>query len=233
MKKFSKLITERIGRNPGRDKSLDQSLFINPVDWDETFKPLIDHITGDLISDNRGPGNSLFSDETLSSLKSLMTSVNKDYKEYFREVVYDGSQEHFLGTFKINVKHEEIFDCIQSLMDNADETQDIGDFDSGTFVIDMSVFSYKNFDDFFSDISDTHSKLEMLQCDYLISVMTKTNNSGGYSQENLFKGDKSHSKKENWNPEIINLLNNITVVIYNKETLQSRLDVNEIRRRNF
>lgn len=233
MKKFSKLIIERIGRNPSQDKSLDQSLFINPVDWDEVFKPLIDHITGDLVSDNRGPGNSVFSDETLSNLKSLMTSVNKDYKEYFQEVVYDGSQEHFLGTFKINVKHEEIFDCIQSIMDNADETQDIGDFQSGTFVVEMSDFSYREFDEFFSDILDTHSKLEMLQCDYLISIKTKINNSGGYSQVNLFKGDKNHSKKENWDRDIVNKLSNITIIIYNKQTLQSRLDVNEIRGRNF
>jgi hypothetical protein len=57
MKKFSKLILE------SKDESRTMSPLTNPVDWDEIFKPLIEHIESNLQSKVQDPGSAVFTNQ--------------------------------------------------------------------------------------------------------------------------------------------------------------------------
>lgn len=198
---------------------------MNPVDWEEIFKPLIDHITGDLKQNNHGPGVSLFTLETLADLKRLMNNVNLDYRNYWQYVVHDGSQESFLGAFNISINHEDAFDCIQPLIDNVnDDILDFGDFSSGCFFIALNVYggmSYNTIGEFMEDLKESHSKLKMLDCDFTILVemhqesylLDKNDPSSMFEEysDTLGNFDTKHIK--------------VTIVLYNKETLQ--VDITE------
>ena len=58
MKKFSKLITE------SKQETWTKHPLVNEVDWDEIFKPLIEHIESNLISKVPPPGEGIFSSNT-------------------------------------------------------------------------------------------------------------------------------------------------------------------------
>jgi hypothetical protein len=89
MKKFSHLINERIGRNPiVKYPSLEKmSPFMNPVDWEDKFKPLIDHIMNNM--DTHGVhvvrptiGGPLFTKKTIPKLVDLIDEVNTNMRSY-------------------------------------------------------------------------------------------------------------------------------------------------------
>lgn len=164
MKKFSKLITEK------KSEERKMSPLTNPVDWVEIFKPLIDHIEGNLISNTPSPGSGIFSENTKAALDKFIDLVEDDYKEYFENEVHDGSQESFLSAFHINCDHNVIFDCITTLTDRTDDVVDYGNFDWGSFVIELKSIKYVDLNELIEDIEETHSKLKILKTNYKISI---------------------------------------------------------------
>ena len=104
MKKFSKLILE------SKKETREMSPLTNPVDWDEIFKPLIEHIENNLQSKVQGPGSDVFTSKTKALLDEFIDQVEEDYKDYFQYEIHDGSQESFLQAFNINVDYRDIMD---------------------------------------------------------------------------------------------------------------------------
>ena len=78
MKKFSKLILET------KSEARTMSPLTNPVDWDEIFKPLIEHIENNLQSKVQGPGSAVFTSKTKALLDEFIDQVEEDYKDYFQ-----------------------------------------------------------------------------------------------------------------------------------------------------
>jgi len=118
MKKFSKLITE------SKQETCTKHPLVNPVDWDEIFKPLIEHINSNLISKVPPPGEGIFSSRTSRALDQLIYEISEDYSQYFQNVVADGSQESFFGAYDIKVSYNDIMDCIQPILDQTNEVED-------------------------------------------------------------------------------------------------------------
>jgi hypothetical protein len=145
MKKFSKLILE------SKDETRTMSPCTNPVDWEEIFKPLIEHIENNLQSKVQGPGSDVFTSKTKALLDEFIDQVEEDYKDYFQYEIHDGSQESFLQAFNINVDYRDIMDCIQPLLDRTDDVEDSGNFDFGAFVIDIVSIKYNTNEDFEND----------------------------------------------------------------------------------
>jgi hypothetical protein len=123
MRKFTKLISE------SKEEEFKQHPLMNPVDWEEIFKPLIDHIED--YYNVPSPGDSLFSKLTLKKLASLMESINEDYKEYWRNVIYDGSQDMFLQTFEIDLDWNKFVDITRVIEDNCRNVEEESDYRSG------------------------------------------------------------------------------------------------------
>jgi hypothetical protein len=219
MKKFSKLILE------AKDEVRTMSPLTNPVDWDEIFKPLIDHIESNLQSKVQGPGNAVFTSKTKALLDEFIDQVEEDYKDYYQYEIHDGSQEGFLSAFNINVDYRDIMDCIQPLLDRTDDVEDSGNFELGAFVIDIVSIKYTTNEEIAEDLADVHGKLKMLDADFTIQVkksrgpretgtisLTKTSTdvdtlflNGLYTRSNG-QGDEKVS--------------NVIIYVYNKETVQ-------------
>ena len=70
MKKFSKLITEK-----KVEIAVNKHPLMNDVDWEEIFKPLIDHIEGNLAANVPSPGQGIFSTKTKSKLEDFIDLV--------------------------------------------------------------------------------------------------------------------------------------------------------------
>lgn len=201
---------------------------MNEVDWNEIFKPLIDHITGYFKDNDKGPGGTLFSDETLRDLNKLITSVNKDYKEYWKNEMYDGSQEQFLSAFKINANYDEIMDCVRSLIDISDNVSDEPDFGRGVLKIEVEPNIGNSTSDIVDEIIEVHSKLKMLECDFVIYLCNNKyiENSGLKIRLDRSENSdvvKSRLDNTNWKrfSGSLNIITNmvkIYVFIYNKET---------------
>jgi hypothetical protein len=222
MKKFSKLILET------KNETRKMSALTNPVDWEEIFKPLIEHIEDNLKSNVQGPGNGVFTSRTKGLLDDFIDQVEEDYNSYFRDEIHDGSQEGFLAAYNINVDYRDIMDCIQPLLDRTDDVEDSGNFDFGAFVVDVSSIKYKDLDELIEDIEDIHLKLKMLKVNYSIEV-NLISTSINISDTNT---DISGSIKNQWldswgkKSESIALFNNannsgIKVYVYNNETVQA------------
>lgn len=217
MKKFSKLITE------SKSETRKMGPLTNPVDWEEIFKPLIEHIDNNLNSSVSGPGRGVFSDDTKSLLNQFLDKVEEDYKEYFQYEIHDGSQESFLSAFNINVDHEDIMDCIRPILDRTDDVEDTGDFDLGAFVVDITGINYDTNEEISEDIADIHGKLKMLNADFTIKVVkfrdhTLIRETGSLSLtkkstdvDKMLLGGLSDGQK----------IGNIIVYVYNKETLSA------------
>ncbi len=192
----------------------------NPVDWDEIFKPLIEHIESNLQSKVQGPGSAVFTDKTKGLLDQFIDQVEEDYKDYFQYEIHDGSQESFLQAFNINVDYRDIMDCIQPLLDRTEDVEDNGDFDLGAFVIDIVSIKYNTNEEISEDLADVHGKLKMLDADYTMKVvksrgvrdtgtvsLTKTSTDIDTLLLNgLLEGEK---------------ISNVMIYIYNKETVQA------------
>lgn len=214
MKKFSKLILE------SKDETREMGPLTNPVDWDEIFKPLIEHIENNLQSKVQGPGSAVFTSKTKGLLDEFIDQVEEDYNSYFRDEIHDGSQESFLQAFNINVDYKDIMDCIQPLLDRTDDVEDNGDFDLGAFVVDLVSIKYNTNEEIAEDLADVHGKLKMLDADYTMRVvksrgvrdtgtvsLTKTSTDVDTLLLNgLLEGEK---------------ISNIIIYVYNSKTVQA------------
>ena len=206
MKKFSKLITET------KQELWDKHPLVNPVDWDEIFKPLIEHIGSNLISKVPPPGEGIFSSRTKGALDGLIDLITEDYVEYFQNVVDDGSQESFFNAYSINVDYKDLMDCIRPILDRSDDVDDYPQWDGGYFYINVINLKYKNLEDFIEDIEDIHLKLKMLNVDYTIRVLTDN------SDLNLMKTSTDIDKKIK---DVTDLPGKeVSFFIFNKETVQ-------------
>jgi hypothetical protein len=219
MKKFSKLILE------SKSETREMSPLTNPVDWDEIFKPLIEHIEANLQSKVQGPGSAVFTSRTESLLNQFIDQVEEDYKDYFRDEIHDGSQESFLQAFNINVDYRDIMDCIQPILDRTNDVEDSGNFDFGAFVIDIVSIKYNTNEEMAEDLADVQGKLKMLNADFTMKItksigkglerlretetisLTKTST----DVDNLFLNGLSEGEK----------ISNIIIYIYNKDTVQA------------
>jgi hypothetical protein len=214
MKKFSKLILET------KTEARTMSPLTNPVDWDEIFKPLIEHIEDNLQSKVKGPGNSVFTSKTKSLLDQFIDQVEEDYKDYFQYEIHDGSQESFLQAFNINVDYRDIMDCIQPLLDRTDDVEDTGNFELGAFVVDIVSIKYNTNEEIAEDLADVQGKLKMLNTDFTMKItksrgpretatisLTKTST----DVDNLFLNGLSEGEK----------ISNVIIYVYNKETVQA------------
>jgi len=212
MKKFSKLILE------SKDETREMSPLTNPVDWEEIFKPLIEHIESNLQSKVQGPGSAVFTSKTKSLLDEFIDQVEEDYKDYFQYEIYDGSQESFLQAFDINVNLSLLMDCIQPLLDRTEDVEDSGNFDFGAFVIDIVSIKYNTNEEIVEDLLDVHGKLKMLDADFTMRV-TKSKDVRETETVSLTKTTKDVD-------DLLDLLDgerisNVIIYVYNKETVQA------------
>lgn len=211
MKKFSKLILE------SKDETREMSPLTNPVDWEEIFKPLIEHIESNLQSKVQGPGSAVFTSTTKALLDEFIDQVEEDYKDYFQYEIHDGSQESFLQAFNINVDYRDIMDCIQPLLDRTEDVEDSGNFDVGAFVIEIVSIKYNTIEEIAEDLADVHGKLKMLDANFTMRVtksrgpratisLTKTS----VDVDTLFLNGLSDGER----------ISNVVIYVYNKETVQ-------------
>jgi hypothetical protein len=218
MKKFSKLILET------KNEARTMNPLTNPTDWEEIFKPLIDHIENNLKSKVQGPGSAVFTSKTKGLLDEFIDQVEEDYKDYYQYEIHDGSQESFLQAFNINVDYRDIMDCIQPLLDRTEDVEDSGNFDFGAFVVDIVSIKYNTNEEIAEDLADVHGKLKMLDADFTMQVkkssgpretstisLTKTST----DIDTLFLNGLLESEK----------ISNVIIYIYNKETVQA-MDLN-------
>jgi len=212
MKKFSKLILET------KSESRTMSPLTNPVDWDEIFKPLIEHIESNLQSKSQGPGNAVFTSKTKSLLDQFIDQVEEDYKDYYQYEIHDGSQESFLQAFNINVDYRDIMDCIQPLLDRTDDVEDTGNFDFGAFVIDIVSIKYNTNEEIVEDLLDVHGKLKMLDTEFTMRV---TKSKGSRETETISLTEKLTDVNDLLDIMEGEKISNIIIYIYNKETVQA------------
>ena len=212
MKKFSKLILE------SKNETREMSPLTNPVDWDEIFKPLIEHIESNLQSKVQGPGSAVFTSTTKALLDEFIDQVEEDYKDYYQYEIHDGSQESFLQAFNINADYRDIMDCIQPLLDRTEDVEDSGNFDFGALVIDIVSIKYNTNEEIVEDLLDVHGKLKMLDADFTMRV---TKSKGVRETETI-----SLTKILTDVNDLLDIMegekiSNVIIYIYNKETVQA------------
>ncbi len=211
MKKFSKLILET------KKELWTKHPLINPVDWDEIFKPLIEHIDSNLKANVPPPGDGVFSSKTKGALDELIDAITEDYVEYYTNVIDDGSQESFFNAYDISVDWNELMDCVQPLMDRTQDVDDYPQWDGGYFYMNFINLKFNNTDELVEDILDISGKIKMFNVGYKITI--QSNSLSFYvlnstTEENITKGIKNLLRSG------INELNKIEIFIYNKETVQ-------------
>ena len=216
MKKFSKLITE------SKQETWTKHPLVNPVDWDEIFKPLIEHIESNLISKVPPPGEGIFSSKTKGALDNLIDLISEDYSQYFQNVVYDGSQESFFSAYDIKVSYNDIMDCIQPILDQTNDIEDYPNWDGGYLYIGTKNLNYRNLEEFIEDIEDIHLKLKMLNVDYKIQIHTDN------TDANLIKTSTDITKKikdvtdlpGSSSEKAVKSIKEVSIFIFNKDTVQ-------------
>ena len=216
MKKFSKLITE------SKQETWTKHPLVNPVDWDEIFKPLIEHINSNLISKVPPPGEGIFSSKTKGALDNLIDLISEDYSQYFQNVVADGSQESFFGAYDIKVSYNDIMDCIQPILDQTNDIEDYPNWDGGYLYIGTKNLNYRNLEEFIEDIEDIHLKLKMLNVDYKIQIHTDN------TDANLIKTSTDITKKikdvtdlpGSSSEKAVKSIKEVSIFIFNKDTVQ-------------
>ena len=217
MKKFSKLITET------KQELWTKHPLVNEVDWDEIFKPLIEHIESNLISKVPPPGEGIFSSKTKGALDELIDSITEDYAQYFQNVDDDGSQESFFSAYDIKVNYHDIMDCIQPLLDQTNDVEDYPNWDGGYLYLSATDFNYRSLEEFIEDIEDIHLKLKMLNVDYKIQIH------GVGNDVNLIKASTNITKKIKDATELpgssseksVKSIKGVSIFIYNKDTVQA------------
>jgi hypothetical protein len=220
MKKFSKLILE------SKDETREMSPLTNPVDWEEIFKPLIEHIESNLQSKVQGPGSAVFTSTTKALLDEFIDQVEEDYKDYFQHEIHDGSQESFLQAFNINVDYRDIMDCAQPLLDRTEDVEDSVNFDVGAFVIEIVSIKYNTIEEIAEDLADVHGKLKMLDANFTMRV-TKSKTAQYSSTGMRETGSISLTKTSNDVDKLFlnglqegEKISKIIIYVYNKETVQ-------------
>ena len=221
MKKFSKLILE------SKKELWTKHPLVNPVDWDEIFKPLIEHIDSNLKDNVPPPGEGIFGNRTKSALDELIDAISEDYQEYFVNVVDDGSQESFFDAYSINTNHQDVLDCVQPLSDRTSEIEDYPQWDWGCYVVDFSKIKYKDLNELIEDIEDVHLKLKMLKVNYAIKISIVSNTINILESNTNISETIKNNWKDSWGKksEDIGLFNNannsgIRIFVFNKETIQ-------------
>lgn len=221
MKKFSKLILET------KKELWTKHPLVNPVDWDEIFKPLIEHIDSNLKANIPSPGEGIFSNRTKSALDELIDAITEDYGEYYVNVIDDGSQESFFNAYSINTNHQDVLDCLQQLSDRTNEIDDYPQWDWGCYVVDFSKIKYKDLDELIEDIEDVHLKLKILKVNYAIKISIISSTIDILESNTKISETIKSNWKDSWGKksEDINLLNNasnsgIRVFVFNKDTIQ-------------
>ena len=216
MKKFSKLITE------SKQETWTKHPLVNEVDWDEIFKPLIEHIESNLISKVPPPGEGIFSSKTKGALDNLIDLISEDYSQYFQNVVADGSQESFFSAYDIKVSYNDIMDCIQPILDQTNDIEDYPNWDGGYLYIGTKNLNYRNLEEFIEDIEDIHLKLKMLNVDYKIQIHTDN------TDVNLIKTSTDITKKikdvtdlpGSSSEKEVKSIKEVSIFIFNKDTVQ-------------
>ena len=221
MKKFSKLILE------SKKELWTKHPLVNPVDWDEIFKPLIEHIDSNLKANVPPPGEGIFGNRTKSALDELIDAISEDYQEYFVNVVDDGSQESFFDAYSINTNHQDVLDCVQPLSDRTSEIEDYPQWDWGCYIVDFIKIKYKDLDELIEDIEDVHLKLKMLKVNYAIKISIVSNTINILESNTNISETIKNNWKDSWGKksEDIGLFNNannsgIRIFVFNKETIQ-------------
>jgi hypothetical protein len=225
MKKFSKLITET------KQELWTKHPLVNPVDWDEIFKPLIEHIDSNLKANVPPPGEGIFGSKTNAALDELIDAITEDYVEYYTNVVDDGSQESFFSAYNISVDWNNLMDCVQPLMDRTDDVEDYPQWDGGYFYMSFTNLEFNNIDELIEDILDIFGKLKMFKVDYKISLHSKsisthlssrqTSAFNQIKEEQIEKMIKSLLELPGQKPELwVKGLKQIEIFIYNKDTVQ-------------
>ena len=218
MKKFSKLILE------SKKELWTKHPLVNPVDWDEIFKPLIEHIDGNLKANVPPPGEGIFGSNTKAALDELIDAITEDYVEYYTNVVDDGSQESFFDAYSIPVNWNDLMDCVQPLMDRTQDVDDYPSWDGGYFYMNFINLKYNNTDDLVEDILDISGKFKMFKTDYNISLSSDSLSFhvlNSTTEEMTIKGIKNllelpSQKPDQW----VKGLKKIDIFIYNKNTVQ-------------
>jgi hypothetical protein len=217
MKKFSKLITET------KQELWTKHPLVNPVDWEEIFKPLIEHIDSNLKANVPPPGEGIFGSNTKAALDELIDALTEDYVEYYTNVIDDGSQESFFSAYDIKVSYNDIMDCIQPILDQTNEVEDYPQWDGGYLYLSAKNLNYRNLEEFIEDIEDIHLKLKMLNVDYKIQIHTDN------TDVNLIKTSTDITKKIKDATELpgssseksVKSIKSVSIFIYNKDTVQA------------
>jgi hypothetical protein len=218
VKKFSKLILEK------KREKWDKHPLVNPVDWDEVFNPLIEHIRenlkgGQMLRDG------VFSSKTKVYLDELIDSITEDYVEYYQDHIDDGSQDSFFNAYDINCKFEDIIDCTQHLRDKSKEIDEWPSWDGGYYHMNLDSLRYENTNELIGDVLDVYNKLKIFKPNFKITVHTDNQNAlinDQMSEDKIISAIKNilelpGQSEENW----INGLTGISICIYNKQTVQS------------
>lgn len=217
MKKFSKLILET------KKELWNKHPLVSPVDWDEIFNPLIEHIDSNLKANVPPPGDGIFGSNTKAALDELIDAISEDYVDYFKNVVDDGSKGSLFNAYSINVDYRDLIDCIQPILDRTNDFDDYPNWDGGYFYIALTNLKYENLEDFIEDIEDIHLKMKMLNIDYTIKIDIDNRN-----YVNLIKMSKNISKQIKDLTELpgsssgnsVKSIKEVSFFIYNKETVQ-------------
>jgi hypothetical protein len=222
MKKFSKLILEK------KEEFPEKHPLVNQVDWDEVFKPLIEHIYSNSKENVPPPGEGLFSSRTKAALDELIDAITEDYAEYYANVIDDGSQESFFNAFDIPCDWDDLMSCLQPLMDRTDDVEDSPEWEGGYFYISFVNLKYKDLEEFTEDILDVFSKLKMFGADYKISLHTRGTSFHLTSRETSTlnktkEGEIQKRIKDNLDTKTdwLDYLRKVEIYIYNKETVQA------------
>lgn len=247
MKKFSKLILE-LGPIINKQKGSEKDLFkkhplVNPVDWDEVFKPLIEHINSNLKENVPPPGDGVFNDETKKALIKFMESVTSDYVEYYKSVIDDGSQESFFNAYDINIEWEDLMDCIQHLLDRTDNVNDYPNWEEGKCYVQLVDLKFNNTNELLEDIIDVFSKLKMYNVNFNIKLLGGSDVSFGknrikgiditdkMSEENTIKSVKNFLDVNN--KEFKQMFPVMSIIIYNDDTVQDNSKTDTYRSLGF
>lgn len=224
MKKFSKLIQEK------KKVLLNMHPLVNPVDWDEIFKPLIEHIDSNLKSKVEGPGEGIFSSKTKGALDELIDSITEDYVQYFQDVIDDGTPESFFTAYQLKIRYEELQDCLVAFTDRTNESkiEENPDWDGGYYqYIFKPNLKYESTDELIEDVVDVFHKLKIYKTNFKIYIHSSNHGNSTFildttEVEKIPKFIKNLLELPSENPrQWINGLRGISIFIFNKETVQA------------
>ena len=219
MKKFSKLITE------SKKELWTKHPLVNPVDWDEVFKPLVEHINENLKANVPPPGEGVFGSNTKDALDALIDAITEDYVEYYANVIDDGSQDSFFSAYNINIDWNDLMDCLQPIMDRTEDVDDYPNWDGGYWFMNLNNLKFENTDELLEDILDISGKLKMFKIDYNIEIQSKNSNTFRFnkysSEDKISKGIKNLLELPGEEPKRwVTGLKSISIFIFNKDTVQ-------------